>query len=147
MHRVSADGIGEEVGKIEISAAGTGITLTVDVTGLGAGPHGFHLHENGSCAPGEKDGKAAAALKAGGHYDPAGAKAHRGPEGSGHRGDLPLLTATDAGVNAVVTAGHVTLDDVRGRSLIIHEGGDTYSDTPAMGGGGGRVVCGVVPKS
>jgi Cu-Zn family superoxide dismutase len=30
--------------------------------------------------------------------------------------------------------------------LIVHEGGDTYSDNPQLGGGGGRIVCGVVPQ-
>ncbi len=32
-----------------------------------------------------------------------------------------------------------------GRSIMIHAGGDNYSDTPArLGGGGARVACGVV---
>jgi Cu-Zn family superoxide dismutase len=45
-----------------------------------------------------------------------------------------------------VTAPQLKLADVRGRSLMIHEGGDNYSDTPENGGGAGRIACGVVPK-
>jgi Cu-Zn family superoxide dismutase len=147
MHKVSAEGVGQEIGKIEISADGEGISLNIDVTGIGAGPHGFHLHENGSCEPGEKDGKAVAALKAGSHFDPSGSKTHKGPRGDGHKGDLPYLTSTAAGVKAVVTVDHLSLEDVKGRSLVIHEGGDNYSDTPPFGGGGSRIACGVIPSS
>jgi Cu-Zn family superoxide dismutase len=35
--------------------------------------------------------------------------------------------------------------DLKGRSLMIHAGGDNYSDYPAkLGGGGPRMACGVV---
>ena len=38
------------------------------------------------------------------------------------------------------------LEDVAGRALVIHEGGDNYSDTPKpLGGGGVRMACGVIP--
>jgi Copper/zinc superoxide dismutase (SODC) len=34
--------------------------------------------------------------------------------------------------------------DVKGRSVMIHAGGDNYSDQPApLGGGGARIACGV----
>ncbi|TMA53165.1 MAG: hypothetical protein E6J75_15750, partial [Deltaproteobacteria bacterium] len=37
----------------------------------------------------------------------------------------------------------VKLEDVAGRALVIHEGGDNYSDTPKpLGGGGVRMACG-----
>ena len=39
----------------------------------------------------------------------------------------------------------LTLADFQGKSLMIHEGGDNYSDTPKpLGGGGARIACGVV---
>jgi len=41
----------------------------------------------------------------------------------------------------------MTLADIEGRALMIHAAGDNYSDTPAaLGGGGARIVCGVVPS-
>jgi Cu-Zn family superoxide dismutase len=49
-------------------------------------------------------------------------------------------------VKQTVTAPRLKLSDVQGRSLIIHEGGDTYSDTRESGGGKGRIACGVIPK-
>ena len=40
---------------------------------------------------------------------------------------------------------HLTLADAKGRSIVIHAGGDDYSDQPApSGGGGARIACGVV---
>ena len=45
-----------------------------------------------------------------------------------------------------VVAPRVRLSDLPGRALIVHAGGDNYSDEPAaLGGGGARVACGVVP--
>jgi len=42
-------------------------------------------------------------------------------------------------------APRLQLTDLAGRSLMIHAGGDNYSDTPAaLGGGGPRAACGVV---
>jgi len=88
-----------------------------------------------------------AGIAAGQHYDPEGKKSHKGPKGAGHKGDLPALNASAKGdVNQAVTAPHLKLADVQGRSLVIHEGGDNYSDTPESGGGKGRIACGVIPR-
>jgi Cu-Zn family superoxide dismutase len=39
----------------------------------------------------------------------------------------------------------IKVADIKGRSLMIHEGGDNYSDQPKpLGGGGGRVACGII---
>ena len=39
-----------------------------------------------------------------------------------------------------------SMDDLEGRAVMIHAGGDNYSDQPKpLGGGGARVACGVVP--
>jgi Cu-Zn family superoxide dismutase len=46
-----------------------------------------------------------------------------------------------------VPAPRLKLSDIQGRALVIHEGGDNYSDTPENGGGKGRIACGVIPKS
>ena len=147
MHKISADGVGDKAGTVTVSDGEGGLTLKVSVTGVPAGEHGFHVHQNGACGPGEKDGKMQAGIAAGGHLDPQDTETHKGPEGDGHKGDLPKLQSTADGIAMTVTAPRLTLADVRGRSLMIHEGGDTYSDKPEMGGGKGRIVCGVIPKS
>jgi Cu-Zn family superoxide dismutase len=87
-----------------------------------------------------------AGLAAGGHYDPKDTKKHEGPAGQGHLGDMPVLVVSaDGKATQAMTAARLKVADVKGRSLMIHEGGDNFSDQPkALGGGGGRVACGVV---
>jgi Cu-Zn family superoxide dismutase len=42
-------------------------------------------------------------------------------------------------------APQLKLADVTGHAIIIHEGGDNFSDKPKPNGGGGnRIACGVV---
>jgi superoxide dismutase, Cu-Zn family len=147
MNKVSAVGIGEEIGTIAISERGDGIVLKFALSGIPDGEHGFHLHETGDCGPGTKDGKPQAALAAGPHYDPSASKSHKGPGGSGHMGDLPLLKSADGSINTTLDLVHLKMAAFEGRALMIHEGGDNYSDQPENGGGKGRIACGVVPKS
>jgi Cu-Zn family superoxide dismutase len=33
---------------------------------------------------------------------------------------------------------------LRGHAVVIHAGGDNYSDVPPLGGGGARIACGVI---
>ena len=144
---VSAEGQGDAMGTVTIEEIeGGGIKLTPDLRGLPAGEHGFHVHEHPSCAAGENaEGQAVAALAAGGHYDPDQTGSHQGPDGSGHLGDLPFLTANEDGtVTTPVVAARLVLHDLLGHSLMIHAGGDNYSDEPPMGGGGKRIACGVI---
>jgi Cu-Zn family superoxide dismutase len=146
MHAVTADGIGQPVGTIRIEKTPYGILFTPDLKGLSPGIHGFHVHENPSCEPGEKDGKVIPGLAAGGHYDPGKTGKHLGPYGDGHLGDLPALTVTADGTATLpVLAPRLKAEDLLNRSLMIHAGGDNYADTPmTLGGGGARVVCGVI---
>ncbi len=148
IHRITAEGkgIGDKIGTVTVSETADGLALKVKVSGLPAGQHGFHVHEKGDCGPAMKDGKMSAGLAAGPHYDPEGHKTHKGPEGSGHKGDLPLLNGTADGIDQTVTAPRLKLTDIAGRALVIHEGGDNYSDQPENGGGKGRIACGVIPK-
>ena len=144
---VSESGVGQNIGTIGVEQIKEGLRFTPHLKGLDPGQHGFHVHEKGSCSAAEKGGKLSAAESAGGHYDPAHTGSHQGPERSGHKGDLPSLQVSSSGeATTPVVAPHLTLADVTGRSLIIHKGGDNYSDTPApLGGGGSRIACGVVP--
>jgi Cu-Zn family superoxide dismutase len=146
INRISETGIGEKIGTVVLSDTKGGISMKVAVAGLTKGQHGFHVHEKGDCGPAMKDGKMAAGIAAGDHFDPDGKKSHKGPHGGGHKGDLPALNATAKGIDQTVKAPRLKLSEVRGRSLVIHEGGDNYTDNPENGGGKGRVACGVVPK-
>src|ERR1041385_5896044 len=86
MQLIDATGIGKAIGTVTISEMTGGVKLTTALEGLPPGEHGFHLHEQGSCVPGVKDGKPSAGEGAGGHFDPAATKAHKGPGGGGHTG-------------------------------------------------------------
>ena len=134
------------IGTVKVSSRPYGTVLTPDLKYLSPGLHGFHVHQNPDCGPGVKGGKKVPGLAAGGHYDPAGAGKHEGPYGNGHLGDLPALYV-DANGNAShpVLTPRLKLSDLKGRSLMIHAGGDNYSDNPKkLGGGGGRMACGVI---
>ena len=147
MHLVDENGVGKDIGQVTISQTPYGLVLSPALTGLPPGLHGFHMHENPSCEPKESEGKKVPALADGGHYDPAGIKHHGSPWGEGHLGDLPALYV-DANGNAKqpVLAPRLKVSDLKGRSLMLHVGGDNYADQPApLGGGGARLACGVIP--
>jgi Cu-Zn family superoxide dismutase len=146
MNAISTEGVGKSVGTITIKETKEGITLEPKLTGLTPGEHGFHIHEKPSCDVADKEGKPAAGQAAGPHFDPDTTKAHKGPGGGGHKGDLPKLVASDKGeAKEKIEVKGLKLADVQGHALMIHAGGDNYSDTPKpLGGGGDRVVCGVV---
>jgi Cu-Zn family superoxide dismutase len=143
---VNEQGVGKEIGTITASDSKFGLILTPQLSDLPPGLHGFHVHDKPDCAHAMKEGKPVAALAAGGHYDPANTGKHEGPYGSGHLGDLPALyVAADGKATLPVLAPRLKVADIKGRSLMIHAGGDNYADTPApLGGGGARVACGVV---
>jgi len=146
MNQVNDQGIGKSIGTITITEGPKGLVFTPKLSDLTPGLHGFHVHQNPDCGTGMKDGKQVPGLAAGGHYDPAGTGKHEGPEGKGHLGDLPALTVgADGTASAAVIAPRLKMSDVKGRSLMIHAGGDNYSDIPSpLGGGAARAACGVI---
>lgn len=148
LKEATTTGEGKAIGEVVISETEYGLLFTPKITGLQAGIHGFHIHANPSCEPGEKEGKIVPALKAGGHMDPEKTGMHKGPyDNSGHLGDLPGLVA-DAKGNAdyaVLAPRLKSLNDVRNHALMVHVGGDNYSDNPeVLGGGGARMACGII---
>jgi Cu-Zn family superoxide dismutase len=147
VNSISSAGVGASLGTVTFADSAAGLVITPHLSGLPPGQHGFHIHEKGDCGPGMNEGKPAAGFAAGGHYDPAHTKKHLGPfSTAGHRGDLPVLVVDSRGdASQLVTAPHLTVADIRGRSIMIHVGGDNYSDTPLpLGGGDGRIACGVI---
>jgi Cu-Zn family superoxide dismutase len=144
---LGGDGVGSAIGTVKFQDGPGGVTATPSLKGLPAGLHGFHVHENPSCAAMEKDGQKVAGLGAGGHYDPHKAGKHAGPAGDGHLGDLPALdVSADGGAMKPVISSRIKVADLKGRALVIHAGGDNYADQPApLGGGGPRIACGVFP--
>ena len=143
MHQISAEGVGASMGALDLAESAQGLSISGQLTNLTAGEHGFHIHEKPNCGPGEKDGKVSPGIAAGSHFDPKATKKHAGPDGNGHLGDLPKLVVSADGKISIV-APHLKLADVKAHALVIHEGGDNYSDAPEAGGGGKRIACGVI---
>ncbi len=150
MNDALSSGTGENIGEITVSETPYGLLFTPHLNGLTPGIHGFHVHTNPSCMPGMKDGKEVPALMAGGHLDPEKTGKHLGPyNDKGHLGDLPgLVVNADGTATYPLLAPRLkSLSELKGRSLMIHKGGDNYSDKPApLGGGGARFACGVIEK-
>lgn len=139
LYMTAAKGVGKPVGSISILETEYGLLFKPNLKGLAPGVHGFHIHVNPSC---DKNGDAA-----GGHLDPEKKDKHLGPyEKKGHLGDLPAIyVEKDGSAKIPVLAPRFKkLSEISNHSLMLHEGGDNYSDNPTLGGGGHRMACGVI---
>lgn len=144
--KATETGPGDKLGTVTFADDADGLVITTDLKGLPAGERGFHIHEFPNCGPTTKDGKVTPAGAAGGHWDPDKTGKHAGPGGGGHKGDLPLLKVADDGTAKVtLQVKGLTTKDIKQHALMIHAGGDNFSDQPAaLGGGGARFACGVI---
>ncbi len=126
------------IGSVVLTDTSAGLLITPHLRDLPPGVHGFHVHTSPSCAD--------HGMAAGGHLDPNHSGKHLGPYNSkGHLGDLPVLIVDKDGTATLpILAPRLKVSEVIGHSLMIHAGGDNYSDHPeALGGGGARIACGV----
>lgn len=98
------------------------------------GPHGFHLHENGTCEVGNPDDPFTAA---GGHWNP-----NHQPHGN-HVGDFPVLFSNHGVAMMTFFTDKFDVEDIIGKTVIIHESPDDYRTQPA-GNSGRRLACGVI---
>ena len=141
-------GLGQKIGHVSFMDTPTGLLVNVDLKNLPAGEHGFHIHENPDCGVmADASGNMQPALKAGGHYDPDKTGHHMGPNHpDGHRGDLPVLTVSpDGTIKTSFVVPNLHVKEIKNRSIMVHAGGDNYSDEPLpLGGGGARIACGVI---
>ena len=130
-----------------------GVYFSYEITGLTPGDHGFHVHENASCAAADTDGDGApeAGGAAGGHFNPMGSP-HGAPSDDPdmrHAGDLGNTTADDQGEayggreDPVLTFDGDT--SLMGRALVVHSQADDFTSQPG-GDAGDRVGCGVIPS-
>lgn len=123
---------------------GGGVLVEADVTGLSAGAHGFHIHEQGECEPPGFE-------SAGGHFASEGEQ-HGAPDEPGHHlGDLGNIEVGPSGaVHYSIRADDLTLgggeNSIIGKAVIIHAERDDYETQPT-GASGERVACGVIEPS
>ena len=129
-------------GTVHLTDVGDGnIEVQVDLTGVPAGTHGFHIHEKGDCGNN--------AQNAGGHFNPTG-MVHGAPDAvSHHSGDFGNVTADANGeVHTHFTTHSISLksgDSINpvGRAVVLHDKDDDLVTQPS-GNAGARIACGVI---
>ncbi|WP_024801830.1 superoxide dismutase family protein [Nocardia sp. BMG51109] len=152
------DPAGVEVGTASVAKSGNHLEITVEAHGLKPGFHGLHIHQVGKCeanSTAPSGGPAGNFLSAGGHLQVGDQNAHPSS------GDLTSLEIRQDGTGKLVTTTDtVTLDDVKGKALMVHAGADNFGNIPSRytqaggagpdaetlstGDAGGRVACGVI---
>ncbi|MFR5863801.1 MAG: superoxide dismutase family protein [Acutalibacteraceae bacterium] len=95
----------------------------------------FHIHEGSACRGSATDPFSAA----GSHFNPAGC-----PHPF-HAGDLPPLLGCDGDALSVFLTNRFRVDEVVGRTVIIHDQPDDFTTQPA-GNAGSRIACGVIER-
>lgn len=129
-------------GTVRLLETRSGVEVTVRLTGVPPGEHGFHVHEFGNCAAG---GEAA-----GDHYNPLrtthGMVVKDGVRSS-HAGDMGnIVAAGDGTAELVLNLPDVTLRagtlSLAGRALVLHERPDDFGQP--SGNAGLRIACGVI---
>ena len=128
-------------GTVKLQQLGDGsVRVTVDLTGVPPGVHGFHIHDKGDCGD---NGNAA-----GGHFNPA-TTAHGAPSADPHHaGDFGNVTAdADGRVHTEFTTRSVTVEagpnSAVGHAVILHANPDDLVTQPT-GNAGARIACGIV---
>ena len=127
-------------GTVTFTQTDAGILIEANVEGLSEGKYGFHIHEFGDIS--KSDG-----TSAGGHFNPED-KEHAGPEHAiRHAGEFGNIIADENGnahyerVDSLISFKGV--NNIVGRSIIIHEDSDDLVSQPT-GDAGGRVAHGVI---
>jgi len=135
-------------GTVTFEEVNGGTLVKVKVTGLPKyqsarngnqpiGPHGFHIHENGTCEIGNPNDPF---TSAGGHWNP-----DNQPHGN-HAGDFPVLFSNDGYAEMQFFTNRFKPKDVIGKAIIIHQNPDDYRSQPS-GNAGKRLACGIIqPK-
>ena len=94
--------------------------------------YGFHIHENGDCSNNFAN--------TGSHYNPD-EQLH-----PNHVGDLPPLMSMDGYALMYVYAQQLNLEDIIGRSVIVHSKPEDFTTQPS-GNSGDKIACGVIQPS
>lgn len=128
------------LGQVRFYQTARGVLVAAEVWNLPITPdncgeqvYGFHIHAGGSCTGTESDPFADALT----HYDPTGL-----PHPC-HAGDLPPLFGNDGYAFSVVLTDRFTVEEIMGKTIIIHSQPDDFTTQPA-GNAGHKIACGVI---
>jgi Cu-Zn family superoxide dismutase len=128
-------------GTVKFYESDEGLRATVSLRDATPGPHGFHIHQNPSCAD---DAQAA-----GGHWDPHNTNDHGSPDenmSDRHAGDLGNVeVGVDGTVETTIMVPTYDPDehDLDDLAVVLHSGRDDLETDPA-GDSGSRIACGVI---
>lgn len=134
-------------GRVEFIEVDGGVEVRYNLAGLpGAGPFGFHVHENGDCGP---DSTGTPGGAAGGHFNPM-ASPHGAPGGEAtarHAGDLGnVRPGADGAAVGTVTDAVLAFSgptSMLGKAVVLHAQADDLQTQPT-GDAGGRIACGII---
>jgi Cu-Zn family superoxide dismutase len=141
------DAKGASVGTATLTQTPSGVLVELEVKGLPAGEHAFHIHEIGKC-------DAADGFKSAGDHFAVGAQKHGFmTEGGPHAGDLPNIFVGETGgarievlqTGVSLKEGATSVLDADGSALVIHVNPDDHHSQPS-GAAGDRIACGVIER-
>lgn len=109
-----------------------GVIVNAEIYGLpqnSSGFYGFHIHENGNCnLPFDMTGE---------HYNPYNTVHPI------HSGDMPPLLSSNGYAWIAFYDGRITINEIIGKSVVIHDMRDDFTSQPS-GGAGNKIGCGVI---
>jgi len=132
-------------GEVNFSATSTGTKVHAIFTELPKGNHGFHIHKAG-------DLRGEGCKGACDHFHMGTPQPHGGAptsKNARHTGDLGNLTGPSDEVTYILKG--VTLEDLWGRSVIVHEDEDDlgkgpFEDSVTTGHSGKRIGCAIIGR-
>lgn len=122
-------------GTVKFYRSRQNILVVADISGLPQSETGIfamHIHDGESCA-GEEF------ALTGSHLNPLGAPHPR------HAGDLPPLFSCNGIAYLSLLTNRFTLDQICGKTLVIHANPDDFHTQPA-GNAGTKIACGIIKR-
>lgn len=126
-----------------------GVEVQSVFTRLPEGHHGFHIHKAGDLR-GEGCKGACDHWHKGKPTTHGGPPSHKGPRHTGDLGNLQMPAGKEE-LRVQQFLKNVTLEDLYGRSVIVHEDEDDYGmgphdDSKTTGHSGARIACAVIGR-
>lgn len=129
-------------GNVYFEKQKNGVLVTTEITGLptingrcSGNVFGFHIHEGMSCSGNETDEFADAMM----HYNPSNCLHPF------HAGDLPPIFENDGYAYMSVLTNRFTIDEIIGKTVIIHSKPDDFTSQPS-GNSGIKIACGIIRR-
>ena len=94
---------------------------------------GFHIHSGTECSGNSEDLFANAKQ----HYNPNNCTHPN------HSGDMPPLLGAGGKVYSVFLTNNFTIDEIIGKTIIVHHSGDDFTSQPS-GNAGEKIACGII---